>query len=618
MIGFAFAAALMLAASSAAANEPAPTPDEGTKAPSTVLPPPPEGGSAAAPSGETPGASPTSAPAAPPVPTPAPAPAPAPAPQPQPAAPPPQAQPQPAGPAAAAADELPNAGYVPGYRTYKGLSLSPYTPRVGALPGGVTPAYGAPMPFGQWTFRYSGFMSASFQSSVTRRVVTAPGQNGLVFHIPAQTVDEYASFVGTSTMPGQWVAMNFGYGNRVVNANISLNTWNPSDPTTYYQIGSQYFINNAYIEYNLPDFGKLHLRTQVGYFYNYYGNLGQYTPGMYTNSVIGYTRGVGETTVAEYRLSPSLTVVLEDGFLGNRNGQVPPGVNPTPGNTQINPIFAASWVHHAHLSIMAPGEPSWRAGLHYMTNWAQDDRIQMALDNPATRDVNEAYIPDGKVTIYGIDAGINHGTWGYLAGAASYTKAENAFSVKGLWSYGGDGQLLADRWFGSATTGTGQLYAAGLNYTADIGKILSAPVPFGSNRPDLLLQAGFIIAYATTNPVALSGTTDAQTVADYDTFNKRLRYKFGLDLLYNMLPWFGAGIRGDRVAPTSKDSEETFYVLSPRLVFKTNWVTHEEIRLIYGKWFYGPHTHPEASGLIPADQTRLDDQLIALNINMWW
>jgi hypothetical protein len=614
MIGLAFAAALALIASSAAADEPPAAPDDGTKAPSTVVPPQPEPAAPGSPSGETPpGTSPASPPAAPPVPTPPPPPAAPPQPAPTPA----QAQPQPA-PAAGGGDEMPNAGYLPGYRTYQGLSLSPYTPRVGALPGGVTPAYAAPMPFGQWTFRYSGFMSASFQSSITRRVVTVPGQSGLVFHVPAQTVDEYASFVGTNTMPGQWVAMNFGYGNRVVNAYISLNTWNPSDPTTYYQIGSQYFINNAYIEYNLPDFGKLHVRTQVGYFYNYYGNLGPYTPGMYTNSVIGYTRGVGETTVAEYRISPSLTLVVEDGFLGNRNGQVPPGVNPTPGNTQINPIFAASWVHHAHVSIMAPGEPSWRAGLHYMTNWAQDDRVQMALDNPATREINEAYVPDGRVTIYGADAGWNSGTWGYIAGAASYTKADQAFPVKGLWSFGGDGQVLADRWFGTATHGTGQLYALGLNYAGDIGKMLSAPIPFGGNRPDLLLNAGFILAYATTTPVALSGTTDPQTVAEHDTFDKRLRYKFGVDLLYNMLPWFSAGLRGDRVAPTSKDSDETFYVISPRLVFKTNWVTHEEIRLIYGKWFYGPHTHPEASSLVPADQTRLDDQLIALNINMWW
>jgi len=40
--------------------------------------------------------------------------------------------------------------------------------------------------------------------------------------------------------------------------------------------------------------------------------------------------------------------------------------------------------------------------------------------------------------------------------------------------------------------------------------------------------------------------------------------------------------------------------------------------LLYGKWFYGPHTHPEASSLVPSSGIRLDDQLVALNVNLYW
>jgi len=97
------------------------------------------------------------------------------------------------------------------------------------------------MPFGQWNLRYSGFMSASFQGSIGERTAPVAGQSKTVVHTPPQTLDEYASFVGTNTMPGQWVALNFTYGNGVVSANVSLNTWNPTEPTTYYQIGSQIF-----------------------------------------------------------------------------------------------------------------------------------------------------------------------------------------------------------------------------------------------------------------------------------------------------------------------------------------------------------------------------------------
>ena len=78
-----------------------------------------------------------------------------------------------------------------------------------------------------------------------------------MFHVPPTTVDEYQSFVGTSTMPGNWVQMNFRYGNRDVTANLTMSTWNPSQPTSYYHLGSQNFISNAFLTYNVGPIGKL-------------------------------------------------------------------------------------------------------------------------------------------------------------------------------------------------------------------------------------------------------------------------------------------------------------------------------------------------------------------------
>ena len=79
------------------------------------------------------------------------------------------------------------------------------------------------------------------------------------------------------------------------------------------------------------------------------------------------------------------------------------------------------------------------------------------------------------------------------------------------------------------------------------------------------------------------------------------------------------GGRLDHVAPNSHDSTENFQVAAGRLVFKTDWQSRESIMLVYAKWFYGDHTHPEYSSLtnnLPLP--RLDDQLIALNVNIWW
>ncbi len=538
--------------------------------------------------------------------------------------------PQDATPAIAAApwsaDELPDPGYVPGYRTYQGLSLGPAVPRVGALPGGVTAGYSAPMPLTQWTFRLGGSLNDSFQSSLGHRMVTGPGQTSTVFHIPPQVIDEYASFLGTSTMPGQWVAINMAYGTPVVSANLSLSTWNPTDPTTYYQIGSQGFIANAYLEYSPPPVGNLKARALVGYFYTTFGSLGSYGPGMYTNPLIAGVRGVGEDVPGEVRLTPTLTLLVEEGFLGNRNGKVPDGVVPDGGNSGANPIFPASWIAHLHLGLLRSGSTTIKAQLHWLTNWAQDDRVQCqgtsnlfpCLDNPVSREINESYIPDSHLNVVGADVNVSRTTFGTLGVAASYTKGVDVYPLKGINSFGGEGQVLTDRWWGSATGGTGSLYAAGLNWNASLGKILSGRLPFRSDGPDVTLNAGLVLAYTTCETSAVQGATlPGPLPSDQDQFNHRLRYKGAIDALYTILPWMGFGVRVDRVTPTSKDSEQTFYVLAPRLVFRTNWGARESIALIYGKWFYGPNTHPDASSIIAPDG-RLDDQLIALNVNLWW
>jgi hypothetical protein len=520
-------------------------------------------------------------------------------------------------------DELAGAGYVPGYRMYQGLTLSPLSPRVGGAAGGITPGFSAPMPFGQWTLRYSGFMSASFQSSIGQRQCVEPGQSATVIHVPPQTLDEYASFLGTNTMPGQWVGMNFAYGNGVVSANVSLNTWNPTAPTTYYQLGSQLFLMNAFLEFNIPQIGPLRPRVLAGYFGSYYGSLSEYSLGMYTNPMVGAARGVGELISIEYRLRPTLTLFVEHGIMGNRNGQAPINIVPTSWNGATSRTFPSAWIHHAHVILRWTGETEVRTGLHYLYNWAQDDRAQASAENNTTREIFEDNIKDGHLTVLGWDATARNAAWGYLGAGFSYIKGENAFPLKGLNTFGGEGNNLTDRWWGPSSQGNGKLFALGLNYNVSLGRMLRPS--YSADAPDVAINAGFVMAYTLTNTLTAPGTgpvgggpiDPCALPADADLFNHRLRYKFALESVYTFRSWVGIALRGDRVMPNSKDPGETFYVLAPRLVFRTNWVTHETISIIYGKWFYGPRSHPEANSIISEDG-RLDDQLIALNVNMWW
>jgi hypothetical protein len=470
----------------------------------------------------------------------------------------------------------------------------------------MTPGYGAPVPSNEWTFRWTGFFTASLQTSMNQRPDPAAGQSSTVWHVPPQTVDEYGSFIGTSTMPGEWTQLNFIYGNRYVSANVSLTTWNPTDASTFYQLGSQQFINNAYLQYTAPPlFGAIRFHAMAGYFASQYGALGQYGLGMYTNPLVGLVRGVGEDMVAEYDIGDKITVSAEDGFMGNRNGMGAINIVPTGQNGQGPIVWPSSWIHHFHLGIEKRGDLTVRARLSYLTNWAQDDRIQVAADNPQTRQIDESYVRDGQIQTYGAELTLAQPILGYFGAAASYTRGSYAYPLKGLATFGGEGDSLTNRWWGQATTGTGQLVAAGVNYGASLGRIVSYPVPFNSDGPDLALNVGFIFA---------------DSWSGFQPFDGRMRYKAGADLLYSFLPWVSVGIRGDVVVPNSHDPEETFYVLAPRLVFKSDWTSRDTVSLIYGKWFYGPHTHPEASSIIDssAEGNRLDDQLFAVNVQIWW
>jgi hypothetical protein len=528
----------------------------------------------------------------------------------------PPAEVTPPATAPAAEDRVRDPGYLPGYRTYQSLGQSPWSPRVGALPGGLTPGFGAPMPPGEWTFEFTGYLSATAQFSTNERPDPQPGQSKLVFHTTPTTVDDYQSFVGTATQPGQWIAMNFKYGNRDVYALVTLSTWNPTESTSYYQIGSQNFINNAYIRYNIPAIGNLRLQATAGYFYDYYGNLGQYGPGIYQMPIVGGVRGIGQSVTGELRLNPDITLLLQEGIMGNRNGHPPAGTTPAGPNNPADPLSPSSYIAHLHAGVVWRGAWVVKAMLHWMLEWYQDDRpqencflstqgvfsCQPNVDNMFTRGVNEADIPDGHITVVGADATASHPIYGVVGVGGSHIDSHNGYLLRsGLITFGGDGQQLGERWLGQETNATGTVDAVSVNYGGSIARILAGAGPFDPNGPNLILNAGavFAVSHNTTNAV----------------YEDRRRFKAGADLFYGFLPYMGAGVRFDRVIPNSRDSSENFSVLNTRLVFKSDWTSRETISLIYARWFYGPHTHPEYSLLQPP---WLDDQLIALNVNMWW
>ncbi len=498
-------------------------------------------------------------------------------------------------------DELTVAGYMPGYRRYAGLGMSPHAPATDAFAGGITPEYGAPKSVDDWSFKYSGYMNLSLQPSIYKRRNVLPGQDTWTFHTPPMTIDEYYSFTSTSTVPGNWVNLNLQYGNSKVKAITSIDTWNPSQPTTYNQLGSQYFINNAYLSYTPQSVGGVRLGINAGMFSVTYGALSRYSSGIYVNPVAGLLRGIGEIVTAEFDLTDKVTFTAEHGVMTPRNGRAPNNTISAPVNGYLRPTWPAAWIHHAHAGFFTKTEPRIQLQLHYIKNWSQDERVQTALDNGVTRQMNEADIKDGSISIYAADAKLISDVYGYLAAGVAYLDMKHAYPVKGVMTYGGDGETLGDRWLGLPADGTGQMLVAAINYGVSLGKIVALPRQFAGDGPDIFVNAGF--HWATT-------------WQNFDAWNRRDRYKGGVDALYTFLKNVGLGARFDTVVPNSKDMDETFHVLATRLQFKTDWNSHEQINLIYARWFYGSHTRNEGTG--ERTPERLDSQLLALNFNMWW
>jgi len=568
-------------------------------------PPPAEAPAAPAPAPAPDAAPPAEAPAAEAPPAAAPEPAPEP---PKPAEPP---KPPP-GPVLETTDDLPDAGYLPGYSKYQGIGTSPYAPRLAGFPGGITPSFGAPSPSDSWLFTWHGYMSASLQVSVYERPDPGTGQRRLALHTPPNIIEEYSAFPSTNALPGNWIGSNFSYGNSLVTATVSVDTWNPTRPTQNYGLGSQYFINNAYLNLRVPPMGKWRLAFNVGYFSANYGTLGRYGGGFYTNPMTATIQGVGVTPIIEYDLTDTLVVAVEGGIMGlggPRVNLLPDGVVAGTGTGGYGgeSQWPAAFINHVHAGVVRKGDIQISAQVHYLSNWFQDERVQREPDEdgvcdlPDTDELNECYVRDGRMRVIGADVKMLSNSYGVLGIGGSLIDADWAFPLKGMATFAGDGERLTSAWFGTRSQGNGQLLVAGAAYNLSIASLLLAPEPFNGQAPDIVVNAGFHLGKIKTAE---------------EPFNGRVRHKYGAEVFYTPLRYLGMGVRFDRVVPASDDDEQTFHVVAPRIQFKTDWTSHEAIVISYVKWFLGPHSHYD--GLNPRSSERIDDQMFTLNFNMWW
>jgi hypothetical protein len=421
-----------------------------------------------------------------------------------------------------------------------------------------------------------------------------PGQSTTNLHSPFLPDDQYLDWRYTRQWEQDWTEVFLNYGNSRVVGTVGIQAYNFTD-AGYNDTGAQLGIAQGFVTVT-PDLGisGVRLKWKVGSFWEKYGQAGEYDAGPYDTYMFGRIHQIGEALAAEADVG-DFTVKAAQG-IGAKLEQVAAGNAPAAGQ----PGFTMLTHYHAGVAYKKLVD----ANFHYLASWAQDARA-----TPSS--------PDGKIDVVGGEVRLTGGLAGTLYGAYSHVSATDAGAVgpaiEVIHSLGGGnhqtGNGLIDNYLGTcsmcaaADVGTGGIDTVEIAYNYSFGllwrKLKDPHANFWGDGTDLTL--GLYGMYTAVS----SKDTNADGV-------KKLKY--GGDLVFRALSWVGFGARADIVQPSSKDASQAFWVVSPKVIFRTAFVTHEEITAQYSHYTYksGVTPQPPNNGFPP------DENVFGIKATMWW
>jgi len=471
------------------------------------------------------------------------------------------------------------------------ISLDPTTPQVGALPGGVAPAYGQrSLSEGEWRFDFHGFITAPLNAGINTRPNPMPGQSKTVLHAPPVVPDDLETFSHTGVVPTTYVQLNFSEGNSIVSGNVSILARQANASTSFLEPASQLGITDVFLSIT-PPLEKVRVQALLGAFTLRYGSPGEYDEGRYGTPLIARINGVGEDVSAKARAG-QLTFMLEEGLMGQSN-KASSGITPDVSTDFADPAQGSTFVAHAHAGLGYARLLT--VGGHFLRAFSRDDRAG-------------ANAPDGSINIFGGDVRLTMGRFGHLYFAVSHVDAVQSRSVSRIISVlntrGGKG--LMDNYLGNTTNilGDGKMTTIGGQYDLSIGKLVSYPVPFYGDGPDLFVSV-FGMQTHVSSPEAY-----------YDNVTKR---KVGVEATYSVLSWLAFSGRYDYVAPFQDSNSYSFAVVSPRIILRTDWQATDKLVIQYSHWIDGSLTTVRV-GDPPVEDPRVvpDTDMLSISATMWW
>jgi len=444
-----------------------------------------------------------------------------------------------------------------------------------------------------------GFLLLPVNVGVLEREAPAPGQSGTTLHSPALLPEGARRFEHTGVVPSPWIQLNLSYGNRSISGTAILAARSASNAAGFFDAVDQIGLTDAFITVNLSDALGTPFSIQLGALTGRYGAMGASDAGRYATPLIARTNAIGEVTTLGFSRG-DFGVVLEHGIGGQiagSGGEVPGGWNDFADSGAAGSPSAdapagvgASFVNHLHAGASYRGLAE--LGLHYLTAWTQDDRAAIGT------------IPEGRITVLGADARLNAGRGGHLYAGYAHTDAVNSAIVSGIIEIlnARGGPELIREYLGPNSGGDGQLSSFGGQYDLSVARLLYGDY-FEGDSPDIRLSLfGMLSSVDSADPA-------------YDL----TKAKFGVEASYEMLSWFATSLRVDHVRPALDDSDRAFSVISPRLLFHTDWRSRDEFMLQYSHYVTGDAVSVR-TGFPPVDdpQASPDRHVFTLSGTFWW
>jgi hypothetical protein len=417
------------------------------------------------------------------------------------------------------------------------------------------------------------FMSGYFRAPMALGISTRTGPDDLkgepdlqVSYGPNRTVDSnYYSFAYTRLQEQDWAEVFIHAKKKHAEAVVGwMGYWFQS--ASFRNLDAGWLPGMAYLTLDSDvDLGGItpNVALTAGAWWPSFGYFSKYD-----TLTLGRFRMVGEQLKITVPVG-DLKATLYQGFGTGRDGSFTL-LSPPPYQAKVG----LDLLHYEHLELAY--KDYVQVGVHYNSQWTRDPRL-FATTQPgkAFTDAKEAYM-----NTLGGELKVNASKAGVLWVSPAYIKVRNGWALANagtevMHSIGAEG--VARNYFGWSgslrdSTGSGSLLNVGFAYENSLRRILGA-----SDMPEVRLSAFGLFADVSIDLPETSAITQDHIG----------QFKYGADLEFLPVDWFGLMARWDEVNYNLDHAGFIFSAMTARMTFSTHFLSGESIYLQYSRYHYG-------------------------------